>query len=118
MRSLLTRPVLVAALTAFVVGGATVIPAGPAYADTHVYCNEGINAGYSNGGSGSTYWGLVSRKRRPVRQLPSPDRLPVWWRRTDPLGLGIGARNRLHAKRDLLVRWHDKRLLDLERLTV
>jgi hypothetical protein len=38
-------------------GGATVIPASPAYADTHVYCNQGINAGYSNGGSGSTYWG-------------------------------------------------------------
>jgi hypothetical protein len=57
MHSLLTRPVLVTALTALVAGGATVIPASAAHADTHVTCNEGINAGYSNGGGGSTYWG-------------------------------------------------------------
>src|SRR5215471_10099434 len=57
MRRLMTRPYVVAALAALVAGGATVIPAQAANADTPTYCSEGVNAGYSNGGSGSTFWG-------------------------------------------------------------
>ncbi|QIS15622.1 hypothetical protein [Nocardia arthritidis] len=57
MHSFLTRPVLIAALSAALAAGTAVIPASVAHAETRVFCNEGVNAGYSNGGSGSTYWG-------------------------------------------------------------
>ena len=55
MRHFRSRPVVLTALTALIAGAAATVPAEAAHAETRVYCNEYINAGYSN--SGSTYWG-------------------------------------------------------------
>jgi hypothetical protein len=57
MRAFLTRPILVMALAAAAAAGTTLIPAGAAQAAAKTPCVNGQNAGYSNGGSGSSYWG-------------------------------------------------------------
>ena len=56
MNRYLSRPLLAAALVVAATGIIS-IPASATVSDTKVACVNGQNAGYSNGGGGSTYWG-------------------------------------------------------------